>query len=92
MNGPNEFTVIGNLKDWDRTARLGEIDVPTLITVGRHDEITPACARTLHAGIRSSQLVVFEHSAHMAHLEEPQRYRQVLERFLRHADGGGAAG
>ena len=25
MNGPNEFMVIGNLKDWDRTARLGEI-------------------------------------------------------------------
>ena len=41
MNGPTEFTVIGNLKDWDRTNQLGEIDVPTLITVGRYDEITP---------------------------------------------------
>src|SRR5262245_37496365 len=39
MGGPNEFIVIGNLKDWDRIARLGEITVPTLITVGRYDEI-----------------------------------------------------
>ncbi len=33
MNGPNEFTVTGNLKDWDRTDRLAEILVPTFITV-----------------------------------------------------------
>ena len=44
INGPTEFTVTGELKDWDRIDRLGEITVPTLITVGRHDEITPACA------------------------------------------------
>ena len=41
MNGPNEFTVTGNLREWDRTDRLGEIEVPTLITVGRYDEIGP---------------------------------------------------
>ncbi len=29
MNGPTEFTVIGNLKAWDRVDRLGEITVPT---------------------------------------------------------------
>ncbi|MGC4030554.1 MAG: proline iminopeptidase-family hydrolase [Tepidisphaeraceae bacterium] len=60
MNGPNEFIVIGNLKDWDRTARLGEITEPTLVTVGRFDEITPACSETIHRGIAGSKLVVFE--------------------------------
>ena len=46
------------------------IDVPTLITVGRYDEITPACAETLRDGIADSRMVLFENSAHLAHLEE----------------------
>ncbi|MCC6779528.1 MAG: proline iminopeptidase-family hydrolase, partial [Hyphomicrobiales bacterium] len=91
MNGPNEFLVIGNLKDWDRTDRLSEIQVPTLITVGRYDEITPACARTIHEGIAGSELVIFENSAHTAHLEETERYLQVLRDFLRRSEQQAAA-
>lgn len=87
MNGPNEFTVIGNLKDWDRTAQLGEIRVPTMITVGRYDEITPNCAETLHAGIAGSELHVFEQSGHCAHLEESERYLPLLRDFLRRSEG-----
>lgn len=82
MNGPNEFMVIGNLKDWDRTARLSEITASTLITVGRYDELTPACAETLHQGIANSRMVVFEESAHLAHLEETDKYLQVVADFL----------
>ncbi len=82
MNGPNEFTVVGNLKDWDRSERLGEISVPTLVTVGRYDELTPACAETLHRGIADSKLAIFEDSAHMAHLEEEERYLSTLDAFL----------
>ena len=82
MNGPNEFTTIGNLKDWDRTERLNEIQVQTLITVGQYDEVTPACAETLRAGIPNSRLVVFEDSAHLAHVEEQARYLEVVRDFL----------
>jgi proline-specific peptidase len=85
MQGPNEFTITGNLKDWDRTAELGRIAVPTLITCGRHDELGPACAATLDRGIPNSQLLIFEHSAHVAHLEEPAGYMKAL-RGLRHAE------
>jgi proline-specific peptidase len=82
MNGPNEFIVIGNLKDWNRIDRLGEITVPTLITVGRYDEITPTCAETMRRGIPNSQLHIFEKSAHTAHLEESEKYMAVLTDFL----------
>ena len=47
MGGPNECIMRGTLHDWDRLERLGEIPVPTLITVGRYDEITPTCAETM---------------------------------------------
>jgi proline-specific peptidase len=88
MNGPNEFTVTGNLKDWDRTERLGEITVPTLITVGRYDEVTPACAETMHQRIPHAQLCVFERSSHTAHLEETEAYLQVVSEFLRQVEMG----
>jgi proline-specific peptidase len=83
MWGPNEFEAIGNLKNWDRTDRLIEITVPTLITVGRYDVTTPTCAETLHRGILNSRTVIFEESAHLAHLEETDRYLQVVADFMR---------
>lgn len=86
MNGPNEFTVIGNFKYWDRTDRLHEITEPVLITVGRHDEITPACAEAIHARLKDSRLVVFEDSAHCAHIEETERYCAAVAAFLREHD------
>ena len=86
MNGPTEFTVIGNMKDWNRIEKLSEIVAPTLITCGRYDELTPACSRTLHQGIMNSRMHVFERSAHMAHLEETESYLQILSEFLRDFD------
>jgi proline-specific peptidase len=82
MNGPTEFDVIGPLRTWDRTADLGRIDVPTLITVGRYDEIPPSCAETMRAGIPGSRVVVFEQSSHVAHLEEPEAYAATVREFL----------
>jgi proline-specific peptidase len=87
MNGPTEFDVIGRLRDWDRTADLDRITAPTLITVGRYDELTPACAETIHQGIAGSRVELFEESAHVAHLEEGERYAEVVERFLREVEG-----
>src|SRR5262245_57224189 len=86
MQRPNEYDITGNLKDWDRTDRLGEIELPTLITVGRYDEATPACAETLRRGIRGSRLQIFEHSAHVPHLEESEGYTAALKRFLDEVD------
>jgi proline iminopeptidase len=82
MNGPNEFTIIGNLKDWDITARLPEIHVPTLVTVGRYDEVTLKVAETIHKGICGSRLVLFENSAHVAMLEERERYNRTVREFI----------
>jgi L-proline amide hydrolase len=92
MWGPNEFTVTGTLKDWDVIGRLGEIRVPTLITSGRHDEATPALMEPLYEGIAGSEWAIFEDSAHMAYLEEPERYLQVVGGFLQRVEARLAAG
>lgn len=82
MQGPNEFVIVGTLKEWDIRDRLGEIDVPTLFTSGRHDECTPMQAEIVHRGIPGSEWVVFEDSSHMQFAEEPDRYLRVLDDFL----------
>ena len=82
MNGPTEFDVIGLLRDWDRTADLGRIRVPTLVTCGRYDEITPSCSETVTRGIPDARMHVFEESAHCAHLEEADDYARIVEAFL----------
>ena len=58
---------------------------------------TPRCAATLHRIFRrldcagfEAQLQVFEQSSHMAHLEEPERYLQVIADFLTHVEAGQA--
>ncbi len=82
MNGPSEFHVIGPIKDWDRTDRLSEIHVPTLILSGRYDESTPAVNQVLQKGIPGSEWVVFEQSSHLSHVEEPDLYMQTVQAFL----------
>ena len=88
MNGPSEFTVIGTIRDWQVADRLGEIDVPTLIVSGRHDETTPRLQQTLLNGIAGSEWVCFEDSAHVPHVEEPERWLEVVGGFLRRTDRG----
>jgi L-proline amide hydrolase len=92
MWGPNEFTVTGTLKDWDVVDRLGEIRLPTLITSGRHDECTPRLVEPLHAGIAGSEWVIFDESAHMPYLEEPERYLQLVGEFLERVEARPKAG
>lgn len=91
MQGPNEFLYVGNLKDWDRTADLHRITVPTLITVGLHDELTPACALRMKLGIPQAELHVFPNSSHMPFYEEPAAYYPVLTSFLERHRGSSAS-
>jgi L-proline amide hydrolase len=82
MNGPSEFHVIGTIRDWDVTDRLGEITVPTLLLSGRHDEATPRIVGEIHARIPGSEWVLLEESSHMPHVEEPERCLAAVEAFL----------
>jgi proline iminopeptidase len=82
MNGPNEFTITGRIRDWDVTDRLPEIRIPALVTVGRYDEVTPRVAREIQRGIRGSKLVLFDHSSHVAFWEQRPLYIEVVRDFL----------
>ncbi|GAB2593824.1 amino acid amidase [Paractinoplanes abujensis] len=89
MNGPNEFHVIGSLRDWSVIDDLPRIGVPTLVISGRHDEATPVTVRPYQDLIPDARWEIFEDSSHAPHFEEPQRFTEVLGAFL---DSLGAPG
>ena len=82
MNGPNEFTIIGNTKYYDITEKLYKIHVPALVTGGRYDEVTPKVARSIYENIKGSKLVTFEKSSHLPMWEEREKYMATLNKFL----------
>lgn len=82
MNGPNEFRVIGTLKDWDITPELPKINVPTLVLSGRFDEATPACVQPYKDLISGAEGVIFENSSHMPHVEETALCMATVGAFL----------
>jgi L-proline amide hydrolase len=83
MNGPSEFHVVGTLRSWGVTDRCADIAVPTLLISGRHDEATPATAQPYADLVPDVRWEVFEESSHMPHLEEPERFREVVLSYLK---------
>jgi proline iminopeptidase len=82
MWGQYEFYCPGNLKDFERTAVLKEIRVPTLLICGRYDVITPESTEAYAKQIKGAEFVVFEKSAHMTMNEEPDNCIRVIRNFL----------
>jgi proline iminopeptidase len=82
MWGPSEFTVTGNLKDFDRINDLAKVTIPVLITCGRFDEAAPQTMQKAQEKSRNAKLVIFEKSAHVSHLEEQKKYLDTLVNFL----------
>lgn len=82
MNGPSEFTVTGTLKDYSVVDLLEDIEAPTLLISGRHDEATPVTVQPYYDRIHDVRWEILEDSSHVPHLEEPERFREVLLGFL----------
>jgi len=82
MNGPSEFHVIGSLKTWDIHDDLHKINVPTLIVSGAFDEASPAMVQEIHRRIPGSVWELFPESSHMPHIEEPARFKRIVNAFL----------
>jgi L-proline amide hydrolase len=87
MNGPSEFYVIGTLRDWDITPQLGRVGVPVLVISGEHDEATPSVVRPLVEALPDVRWQLFEGGGHSTHLEQPDRFLEVVETFLSQHDG-----
>lgn len=86
--GPNEYTPLGTLKDFDYIDRLDEITAPCLIMSGTNDLCTPLIAKTMYDGIPITQWELFDGCRHMPFVEQTSHYCEVLSQWLDAFDDG----
>ena len=81
------FRMILRLNEHSAAPYLSGVKVPTLVTVGTHDKMTPEhTGRRMSERIPGAQLFVIHHGTHYAMAEYPEVLNLRLERFLRDLD------
>jgi pimeloyl-ACP methyl ester carboxylesterase len=74
--------LLPRIADLNLRQQLPQIDVPIFMLQGKRDQAAPPdLAATYAQELRAphgKRLIWFDESAHMPHLEEPERFRQVL--------------
>lgn len=88
MQGPSEFGIGGTLADWDRTADIHLITVPTLVTVAQWDTMDPAHMRWMVGEIPNARALELPDGSHLSMYDDQERYFEGLIRFIRDVDAG----
>jgi pimeloyl-ACP methyl ester carboxylesterase len=84
--GPLRPTLVRVIAE-DLTRLLPLIQSPTLLVWGAHDRDVPlAAAQVMARQIPNTRLVVFENSGHFPYLDDFDRFRLLVGRFLREPD------
>lgn len=80
--GPNEYTPIGNLHDYEYTDQLKELTLPVLITSGTNDLCTPLVAKTMYDHLPQAKWELFTGCGHMPFVQDNAHYCQLLSDWL----------
>jgi pimeloyl-ACP methyl ester carboxylesterase len=78
-----QAALLPELATLDLLRTLPRLDVPVVMVQGRLDQVAPSAAAERYAKsleAPSKQLVWFENSAHTPHLEEPEKFRELVMR------------
>ena len=82
MDGPSEFTLTGNLRDYDATGKLGKIDVPTLFIGGEFDEARPSTVKYYASLVPNSKVEIIPDAGHLSMQDNPEYNNEIIGEFL----------
>jgi proline iminopeptidase len=88
MQGPSELGLSGVLLDWDRTADLHRIQVPTLVMGAEHDTMDPDHLRWMAGQLPRGRYHHCPHGSHLAIVDDQETYFDGLLGFLHDLDAG----
>lgn len=83
MQGPSEFGVSGRLVNWDRTADLPKIKVPTLVIRGMYDTMDPDFMEMMSKKLANGSLVTCTNGSHCSMWDDQTNYFKGLIAFLK---------
>jgi proline iminopeptidase len=88
MQGPSELGASGRLVNWDRTADLEEITVPTLVVGARHDTMDPKHMEMMAGKFPKGRYLFCPNGSHFAMYDDQRTYMDGVIRFLKDVDRG----
>jgi proline iminopeptidase len=86
MQGPSEMGASGKLVNWDRTADLPKITVPTLAIGARYDTMEPAQMERIAKEVKKGRYLYCPHGSHLALYDDQQTYMAGLTQFILDVD------
>jgi proline iminopeptidase len=87
MQGPSEMGASGKLLEWDRSADLAKITVPTLVIGARHDTMDPKHMEWMAGQFPHGRYLHCPEGSHMALFDDQATYFAGLIEFLSTLDG-----
>lgn len=88
MQGPSELGASGKLIDWDRTADLGKVAVPTLVVGAQHDTMDPKHMQMMAGKLANGRYLYCPNGSHMALYDDQKVYMEGLIQFIKDVDAG----
>ena len=89
MQGPSELGASGKLVNWDRTADLGKITVPTLVIGAQYDTMDPKHMEWMAGAVQKGRYLYCPNGSHMAMYDDQKTYFEGVIKFIRDVDRGG---
>ena len=86
MQGPSEMGASGKLVNWDRTADLGKIAVPTLTIGAKYDTMDPAHMEKMAGLVKRGRSLICPNGSHMAMYDDQKTYFDGLIKFIADVD------
>jgi len=88
MQGPSEMGASGKLADWDRTADLPKITVPTLALGARYDTMEPTQMEGIAKAVRKGRYLYCPNGSHMAMYDDQEVYMAGVIQFIQDVNTG----
>jgi proline iminopeptidase len=90
MQGPSELGASGRLVDWDRSADLHRITVPTLVIGATYDTMDPAWMEAMSKRLPNGRFLLCPRGSHMAMYDDQETYFRGLIAFLKSVEQRGS--
>jgi proline iminopeptidase len=88
MQGPSEMGASGKMVNWDRTADLARITIPTLTIGAKYDTMDPAQMEKMASLVKKGRYLFCPNGSHMAMYDDQKIYFDGVVTFIRDVDQG----
>ena len=88
MQGPSELGLSGRLLEWDRTADLPKLAVPTLTIGATYDTMDPKHMEWMAGRVQHGRFLLCPRGSHLAMYDDQATYIEGLIGFIADVDAG----